>query len=232
MAHIYCSTHLEWRKRKHVPLKRSTTLRNTLQRGVVTLFSSHGSEPLKFWSITPGNGSIQRVRSPDIEGLVLDITSESFCQTYIAAPEDTRLKLGCTLSVLSIIMEYLNLPFCFEFQLKDSKNMKRRYRVSTSRSKNMLLNSLLCHLPLQLDVSWNKIVVDLRLLTKLTYGSDYRELLGLQIYANCRLRNVYVSDRKYSEDELPKEYVMKEPRLRHQREFKTRLTMDHLYPSY
>ncbi|GBL89537.1 Cilia- and flagella-associated protein 20 [Araneus ventricosus] len=202
--------HIDWRRRRYIPHKKSAILHNILQSGLVTIFSSHGYDPLKYWSTHAGKGSIQRVRTPDIAGMALELMSSSFCTTYISAPEDARMKICCDMPILTLVLEYLNLPFTFELQLKDTRKMKRRYRISTCQLTSKL-GTLTCNMPLALCRGWNKIEINLQELARWSYNSNYVEFLGIQIYANCRLRRVYFSDRKYSESELPDEYLMKDP---------------------
>lgn len=39
--------------------------------------------------------------------------------------------------------------------------------------------------------------------TRRAYGTNYMETVRITINANCRLRNIYFSDRLYSDDEKP-----------------------------
>ncbi|KAF8767365.1 cilia- and flagella-associated protein 20-like [Argiope bruennichi] len=201
---------IDWRRRRYIPQKKSKILQNTLQSGVATIFSSHGYDPLKYWSTHVEKGSIQRIRIPDMQGLVLELLSSSYCSTYISAPEDARMKICCNMPIMTMFVEYLNLPFTFEFQLRDSKKMKRRYRFSTCRMTSKL-GTLTCHVPLHVRRGWNRIQVDLQDLTRWTYNSNYVEFLEIQIYANCRLRRIFFSDKLYNEDELPEDYLLKYP---------------------
>lgn len=192
-------------KIKYLSDWKSPVLKHCLESGVVTVFYSKGLDPLKYWEKNATHGSIKRITSENIDGLVTEITSQVFCRTYISLPEHPMQKLGTCLPILNLVVEYLGRPFSFEIQVRDSRNMKRRYRLSTCRSYTKVTH-LLCHMPLKLLPGWNKIRVDLLALTKWSYDSYYAEFLGLQIYANCRLRWVYFSDRKYEETELPEDF--------------------------
>ncbi|GFQ73839.1 cilia- and flagella-associated protein 20 [Trichonephila clavata] len=199
----------DWRRRKYMPNQKSLILRNVLQKGFVIILNSHGGEPFKFWELHPGNGRIQRVRNPDVDGLVVELISPTFCSTYISVPEDVRSRTNCTMPILTLMLEYLNRPFAFEIQLKDSKNMKRKYRMSTCRT-NSKLSTVICHLPIYLTRGWNKIIIDLPSLTRLSYNSRFVEFLGMKVYSSCRIRKIYFSDRKYEENELPEELILRE----------------------
>ncbi|GIY99881.1 cilia- and flagella-associated protein 20 [Caerostris extrusa] len=218
---------VDWRRRKYFPRQKSAILRNVIQTGVVTILSSHGYEPLKFWTIHPGNGSILRMRTPDVKGLVLEILAPIFCTTYIAAPEDIRMKMDCTMPLLVLVVEYLEAPFTIEFSVKDSRNMKRKFRLSTCLMSSKL-SSLMCHMPLELRKGWNKVEIDLEGLTMLSYNTNYVEFLMIYIYANCRLRKVYFADQEYDESELPVDFNIKKPKIPHKPEENAAFT---LYPA-
>lgn len=189
-------------------------LTHCIESGVVSVLTSRGSEPLKFWEKNVSEGCIRRKTSENIEGLVIEISSPAFCKTYISLPQHPMQKIGTSLPVLTLVAEYLNMPFCFEIQVRDSRNMKRRFRFSTCKTHNKL-DPIFCHISLNLNHGWNKIQVDMMSLTKFAYNTSYAELLGLQIYANCRLRWVYFSDRRYPETELPEEYRLKVPHCKY-----------------
>ena len=201
-------------KIKYISNWKGPVLTHCVESGVVSVLSSRGSDPLKFWSKSVSDGCIRRKTSESIEGLVIEILSTAFCKTYISLPQHPMQKIGTSLPVLVLVVEYLNMPFCFEFQIRDDKDMKRRYRLSTCQNHNKI-DPIICHKPLKLNHGWNKIQVDMMALTKLTYHTHYSELLGLQIYANCRLRWVYFSDKKYLETDLPEEYRLKIPHSRY-----------------
>lgn len=201
-------------KIKYISNWKAPVLTHCREAGIVSVLSSRGSEPLKFWGKNILEGCIRRKTSEDIEGLVIEILSPVFCRTYISLPQHPMQKIGTSLPILTLDIEYLNMPFCFEIQIRDNKNMKRRYRFSTCQNHKKI-DPIFCHRPLKLNRGWNKIEVDMMALTKSTYDTYYNELLGLQIYANCRLRWIYFSDKKYQEMELPEEYKLKVPHIRY-----------------
>lgn len=168
-----------------------------------------GLNPLAIWA-KRGKGCFKRVTDEDIEMLVIDISATHFWNTCITLPCDPRSVIGIRLPYLTIVVKYVKLPFCFEFEVMDSSNMKRRFRASNCASVTTI-NPLLCHLPLNLDEGWNKIQIDLPSFTRRAYGTDYVEFLRIEMYANCRLRMIYFSDRWYTEEELPQAYKMWKP---------------------
>lgn len=183
--------------------------RNKYQAGVIPILCGSGLNPLAVWS-TNGKGCFKRITDEDIETLVIEITAIQFCTTYISLPKDPRVVLGIKLPYLTMIVKYLKLPFCFEFEVLDSSMMKRRIRASNCKSSTSI-NPLLCHLPLAVDEGWNKIQIDLPSFTRRAYNTDFVEFLAMHIYANSRIRLVYFSDRWYADDELPQLYKMTKP---------------------
>lgn len=86
--------------------------------------------------------------------------------------------------------------------------------------------------PLTLSASWEHFIINLAYVTKMVFGTKYKETVkiqvrvgrflqttqnrktsflpfSLQIHANCRIRRVYFSDRVYSYKELPSEYKLR-----------------------
>ncbi|XP_035214959.1 cilia- and flagella-associated protein 20-like [Stegodyphus dumicola] len=149
-----------------------------------------------------GNGCIRRITDDDIQTLVFEITAVHFCATCIYIPNNPRKALGIRLPNLTLLVKYLKLPFCIEFEVLDSKNTKRRFRASNCQSTTKV-TPLLCHMPMALDDGWNRLQIDLPRFVQNAYKTDFVECLGIQIYANCRLRAVYFSDRWYEEEETP-----------------------------
>lgn len=58
-------------------------------------------------------------------------------------------------------------------------------------------------MPLRLTSGWNQLQLNLAEFTQRAYGTNYMETVRVTIHANCRLRNVYFSDRLYTEEEKP-----------------------------
>ncbi|CAL1278128.1 unnamed protein product [Larinioides sclopetarius] len=194
--------------------------RNKLQSGIVTLLCGSGLNPLKTWG-AHGNGCIKRITDKEIQTLVIEITAVQFCTTWISLPRDPKSVIGLRLPYLTMNIYYMKLPFCFELEILDSKMTKRRFRLSSAQT-GQTLKPLLCHIPLCLDEGWNNIQMDLAHFTKSAYNTDYVELQRIEIYANCKIRRLYFSDRWYKEEELPNSYKMKKPT----KETKSRLARD------
>lgn len=118
------------------------------------------------------------------------------------------------------------------FQVIDDKNIQRQICVSTWQvAKN---KKCLCVVQLRLSTSWDYFNINLARVTNALFETRYVETVKikvsvswgpgqnrrtftqihstshfcfyLQINANCRIRSVYLSDRVYSNDELPNDY--------------------------
>nr|XP_042912494.1 cilia- and flagella-associated protein 20-like [Parasteatoda tepidariorum] len=178
--------------------------RNKLQTGLITLLSGNGLNPLAIWG-KKGKGYIKRITDDELQALVVEITAVQFVTTYVSLPRQPRSSIGVRLPYLTLIIKYLKLPFCFEFAVLDSRMVKRRFRASNCQSK-VSVTPLLCHMPLALDDGWNKIQINLATFTKQAYDSQFIEFVSIEIYANCRVRLIYFSDRIYSDEELPLSY--------------------------
>lgn len=119
----------------------------------------------------------------------------------------------------------------FDFQVTDEKNFRRQIILTTFRKEMKTMVYVTC-VPLTLSASWEHFIINLAYVTKMVFGTKYKETVKiqvsvgrfhrqnpseaslppsppLQIHANCRIRRVYFTDRVYSYKELPSEYKLK-----------------------
>ncbi|XP_042302463.1 uncharacterized protein LOC121919691 [Sceloporus undulatus] len=155
------------------------------------------------------NGYMTRITDNDIKSLVLDVegTNSSFqginvSITYIVCPNDPKITLGITLSILVLLVKNIKKQFTFEVQVLDSNNVRRQFHASTYQSTTRV-TPFFCTMRLCLDDGWSRIQFNLSDFTQQIYKTNYVETLRVQIHANCCIRKIYFSDKLYSEDELP-----------------------------
>lgn len=186
---------------------------HSFQTGFLSILYSIGSKPLNIWGKQVKNGHIKRLTDMDIQSSVLEICGANTFTTYIHCPQGqgtggVRVKeLGIKLPFLVMIIKNLKKYFTFEVQVKDDKNVKRRFRASNYQSTTRV-KPFICTMPMRLDDGWNQIQFNLSDFTRRAYGTNYIETLRMQIHANCRIRRIYFSDRLYSEEELPPEFKL------------------------
>jgi hypothetical protein len=184
--------------------------RNTYQTGFLSILYSIGSKPLKIWEKYVRNGHIKRITDMDIQSNVLEICGSNVSTTYISAPapvDGKKQVLGIKLPFLVMIIKNLKKYFTFEVQVRDDKDVRRRFRASNYQSTTRV-KPFICTMPMRLDDGWNQIQFNLSDFTRRAYGTNYIETLRVQIHANCRIRRIYFSDRLYSEEELPPEFKL------------------------
>jgi hypothetical protein len=173
-------------------------IRDRYQAGFLNLFYSIGAKPLSIWDQHIENGYIKPITDQDIRSCVVEIMSTNVNCT---CPKD---ELPIKLSFLVLVLKSLKKYFTFEIQILDDKNMRRRFRASNYQSKTCV-KPFVCTLPMRLDPGWNQIPFNLCDFTRRAYGTNYVETIRLNVFANCRIRRIYFSDRLYTEDELPPE---------------------------
>ncbi|KAG5678043.1 hypothetical protein PVAND_007749 [Polypedilum vanderplanki] len=185
--------------------------RNTFQKGFLSVFYSHGSKPLLIWDSKVSHGHIKRITDEDAKSLCLDIRGVNVQTCYITAPNAPCTSLGIKLPFLTIIVKNLRKNFSFEIQILDDRNQLRRFRCSNYQSKT-LVTSFTTYMPIALNHGWNQLQLNLADFVRRAYGTNYMEAVRITIHANCRLRNVYFSDRLYSDEEKPQafKFVVKE----------------------
>lgn len=176
--------------------------RNTFQKGFLSVFYSIGSKPLLIWDSKVSHGNIKRITDEDAKSLALDIRGVNVETCYITAPTAPCTNLGIKLPFLTIIVKNLNKPFSFEIQILDDRQQLRRFRCSNYQTK-CRVTSFTTYMPLALNSGWNQIQLNLADFTQNAYGTGYMETVRITVHANCRLRNVYFSDRLYMDDEKP-----------------------------
>jgi hypothetical protein len=183
--------------------------RDRYQAGFVNLFFS--TKPHSIWEQHVENGYIKRVTDQDTRGSVIEIVSTNVKSTFLTCPKDPKEELAIKLPFLVLVVKYLKKYFTFEVHILDDKNIRRRFRSSNYQSRTCV-KPFMCTLPMRLDPSWNRIQFNLADFTRRAYSTNYVETIRVSVYANCRIRRVYFSDRLYPEDELPPEYRLIPPK--------------------
>lgn len=203
--------------------------RNTFQKGFLSTFNSVGSQPLLIWDSHVKNGYIKRITDEDVKSLALEIRGVNVATCYISAPAAPCINLGIKLPFLIIgeieiidvgsllihslfpVVKNLHKFFSFEVQILDDQNQLRRFRSSNYQSQTRV-STFVTSMPLCLNSGWNQIQLNLADFTRHAYGTNYMETVRITINANCRLRNVYFSDRLYSDEEKPASFKFKSMR--------------------
>ncbi|CAH8652735.1 unnamed protein product [Heterobilharzia americana] len=193
--------------------------RNTFQSGFLSILFSVGTKPLQIWDKKVRNGHIKRITDNDIQSLVLELLGSNVSSTYISCPADPRKALGIKLPFLVLIVKNLNKYFTFEiqvyyivgyvvdFKILDDQGVKRRFRASNYQSTTRV-KPFICTMPLRLEADWNNVYFNVADFTKRAYGTNFVEVIRIQIHANCRIRRIYFCDRLYSDEELPAEFKL------------------------
>lgn len=179
--------------------------RNSFQKGFLSVFYSCGSKPLTIWDSKTENGYIKRALDDEAKSLAMEIRGTNVATCYISAPALPCKSLGVKLPFLTIVVKNLNKLFSFEIQILDDRGQLRRFRSSNYQSQTRITNFMVS-MPLALNYGWNQVQLNLADFTRRAYGTNYMETVRVTINANCRLRNVYFSDRLYSDDEKPAAY--------------------------
>jgi hypothetical protein len=179
--------------------------RDRYQAGFLNLFYSVSQKPLGIWEQHVENGYIKRIPDPDIRANVVEIVSSNVKRTSITCPKDPKEELAIKLPFLVLVVKFLKKYFTFEVQILDDKNVRRRFRSSNFQSRTCV-KPFVCTLPMRLDPAWNRIQFNLADFTRRVYSTTYAETIRVSVFANCRVRRIYFSDRLYTEDELPPEY--------------------------
>ena len=92
-------------------------------------------------------------------------------------------------------------------QLIDEETIRRKFILSSCAENDKKQNETeTARLSLKLaEGCWNLLEIDLQSICQKTYRTEFRALQRLIIYANCRIRRIYLQDRHYEQNETPVE---------------------------
>ncbi|XP_037956862.1 cilia- and flagella-associated protein 20-like [Teleopsis dalmanni] len=175
---------------------------NNLQTQLI--FSSLNKKPLYSWGKSVRCGSITRLTDEDINKPVLQLSAGDTKKTFITISLKKNVTINNKLPIFVLIVKNMYSPFAFDVQVKDDKDMWRRFSCGTTTAETRI-SPYTCLLPLSLDHGWNYIQIDLADLIKKSYGTQYAETLRLQIYPNCRIYRIYFADQLCPIHQLPEE---------------------------
>ncbi|XP_056894878.1 uncharacterized protein LOC130529012 [Takifugu flavidus] len=128
--------------------------------------------------------------------------------TSITCPPDPEESLGIRLPCLNLLVKKTGEDWGFELTLIDDKNVHQRIYLG-SHSREGTPVPLSFRWPLKLSNYWQYFCLDLADVTNRVFKTNYVETAKIKIYANCRIRRVYFTDRLYSYHELPSDYKVK-----------------------
>lgn len=181
--------------------------RHCVQKGFISVLFAIGSKPLQIWKAQAKSGSIKRITDEDINSLVLEILGANISTCFVSSPKDSNETFGISMPIFNLIFKNLKKCFAFEIEVVDVNKGKKRFHASSSRS-NIMVTASVTFIPIRPKDGWNTLVIDLNKLMRRCYSVDYFETTRLTLYANCRVRRMYFSDRVYQEEELPIDYTI------------------------
>ncbi|CAL8142258.1 unnamed protein product [Orchesella dallaii] len=181
---------------------------STIEASVVyfPLFYAGEKGALGIWEKHTGVGIVKRrLDDEDRSFHVLELSNpRSNLGTFICAPKSPMNALHVTLPHLIIAMKNYRRNFAFDVLVMDSNAYRRRFSFATWYNPSSLKKfSFLCQVPLRLEIGWNEIHVNFNDLVKSTYKTTYVETIRVQIYANCKLRQVFFCDDSIINGDLP-----------------------------
>ena len=171
---------------------------------------SVGPRPLNDWDQNVENGYIKRLIDPDIKTQVLEICSGNAEHTYITTPRESHEKMHMNLPIFSTILKFLDKFFYIDITVLDDTKTRRVFKISNAITRAHVKTNI-CKVPMKLIPGWNNVVIDLSSFVKRAYGTNYVETERVTIYANCRIRRAYFSNKELAEDEIPSQYRLIPP---------------------
>uniref|UniRef100_A0A674N7K3 CFA20 domain-containing protein n=2 Tax=Takifugu rubripes TaxID=31033 RepID=A0A674N7K3_TAKRU len=168
------------------------------------LYSMEGS-PLKFWKQEVKHGNVECITDEELKTLAIEVQGKDIQTTSISCPSDPEDSLGIRLPFFNLLIKKTGEDWCFEITVTDDKNVRWQIIQTTFRKDTKAMAHVAC-VPLRLSTSWERISIDLAKVTHALFGTKYMETSKIKIYANCRIRRVFFTDRLYSDQELPGDF--------------------------
>ncbi|XP_014287298.1 cilia- and flagella-associated protein 20 isoform X4 [Halyomorpha halys] len=84
----------------------------------------------------------------------------------------------------------------------DSTLMKRLFRFDSGCLK-CKVTSIFTILPLAITDDWNCLEVDLKKQLRRFYGTDFVEIIRVEVHGSCRLRRIYASYDSLADLQIP-----------------------------
>ncbi|EAY21920.1 transcription factor 2B, putative [Trichomonas vaginalis G3] len=169
------------------------------------ILSSIGQKPLADWDVNVENGYIKRLTDQDIRTSVLEITGANAQRNWITMPREQNDKLGINLPIISLVVKYLEKFFYIDILVMDDTKTKRLFKISNTDMKAHVQQTF-TKIPMKLVPGWNNVTFDIADFVRSAYGTNYVETLRITIYANCRIRRVYFSNKVLNEDDIPSQF--------------------------
>lgn len=166
---------------------------------------SVGQRPLADWDTHVENGYIKRLTDPDIKTSVLEMCGASAERLSITTPREASSRLDIKLPIINLVVKNLSKYFMFTIDLIDDTKTKRTLKISNMALKAHVKADL-CTIPLTMTNGWNTLNMDLGVLLKRAYGTNYVKTTRLTIHANCRIKRVYFANKELHEEDVPSEY--------------------------
>jgi len=147
-------------------------------------------------------GAIKLVKDFEVKSLTAELTTTGDSRkTFVAFPE---MATPITpLPLLIIHIKNLNRKVCIEVDVQVVGEKRIRTLSFNNAQSVVRLMADVCSVPLRLRDGWNKLALDLNALTARVFAATFRHTVRVRVYAHCRLRRLYFSDRLYSDAELP-----------------------------
>lgn len=148
------------------------------------------------------DGKVTMVKDLEIKSSAAEIVSMGrYEETSVSFPDESQY-IGTELPWLNLHFKNLQRFVAFTVEIEDDQGETRVFRTSNAQSV-VRVTANTCNMPLELKLGWNKIEIDLAALTTRVFRTAYKHTNRICVYANCRLRRVYFSDRKYLDSEVP-----------------------------
>ncbi|CAH1399913.1 unnamed protein product [Nezara viridula] len=132
---------------------------------------------------------------------VIDIVGD-VKKVSITTPKNMGESLGIQMHWLGIVFKALGKRFLVGAQVLDNTHKKRLFRFD-SGCRRYKVTSILTILPLAMKDDWNCLEIDLRKQLQRFYGTDFVEIIRIEVQGSCRLRRIFTSYDSLADINMP-----------------------------
>ncbi|XP_014287296.1 uncharacterized protein [Halyomorpha halys] len=146
-------------------------------------------------------GFVKRENDEILKNKVIDIMGD-IKNVSITTPKNKGGSLGIQMHWLGVVFKTFGRRMLIGAQVLDSTLMKRLFRFDSGCLK-CKVTSIFTILPLAITDDWNCLEVDLKKQLRRFYGTDFVEIIRVEVHGSCRLRRIYASYDSLADLQIP-----------------------------
>jgi hypothetical protein len=104
---------------------------------------------------------------------------------------------------LVLHVKNINMFFVITVVFEDSSGRERIIEMTNKRS-TIQVDGDFCKLPIDIEIGWQHICLDMELILNKAFGTSYRQCLEVSMSGSCRFSKIFFQAKRYADAQLPK----------------------------